>query len=73
MSYQERDLQMIATLTGGKFSRIGDFDRDWRPALSDRMPTVSQKISLALIWPFFVLLFLFAGVEWILRRKEGLK
>ena len=73
VSYQERDLQMIATLTGGKFSRIGDFDNDWRPALSDRMPTVSQKISLAQIWPLFVLLFLFAGLEWILRRKEGLK
>jgi len=41
--------------------------------LSDRMPTVSQKMSLAKIWPIFVLLFFFAGVEWILRRKEGLK
>ncbi len=71
--YTERDLQMIATLTGGKFSKIGDFDPEWRPALSDRMPTVSQKMSLAKIWPIFVLLFFFAGAEWILRRKEGLK
>ena len=71
--YTERDLQMIATLTGGKFSKIGDFDSDWRPTLSDRMPTVSQKMSLAKIWPIFVLLFFFAGTEWILRRKEGLK
>ena len=34
---------MIATLTGGKFSKIGDFDSKWRPALSDRMPRYPKK------------------------------
>ena len=71
--YNRRDLQMIATMTGGKFTEINRFDRSWMPNLSEDLPTVSRRSDLADIWPLFVLLFLLAGLEWIWRRKEGLR
>ena len=71
--YNRRDLQMIATMTGGKFIEINRFDRSWMPNLSENLPTVSRRSDLADIWPLFVLLFLLAGLEWIWRRKEGLR
>ena len=71
--YNPRDLQMIATMTGGKFTEIDRFDRSWLPNLSENLPTVSRRSDLADIWPVFVLLFLLAGSEWIWRRKEGLR
>jgi len=71
--YNRRDLQMIATMTGGKFTEINRFDRSWMPNLSENLPTVSRRSDLADIWPLFVLLFLLAGLEWIWRRKEGLR
>lgn len=71
--YNSRDLQMIATMTGGEFTEIDRFDRSWMPRLSENLPTVSRRSDLADIWPLFVLLFLLAGTEWIWRRKEGLR
>lgn len=71
--YNSRDLQMIATMTGGQFTEIDRFDRSWMPNLSENLPTVSRRSDLADIWPIFVLLFLLAGTEWIWRRKEGLR
>ena len=45
----------------------------WVPKLSAALPTISKRNDLADAWPLFAVLFLAAGVEWILRRKGGLR
>jgi len=73
MRYAERDLQMLANLTGGSFVRVEDMTDTWVPNLSAALPTINKRNDLANAWPLFAILFLAAGVEWVLRRKGGLR
>jgi hypothetical protein len=73
MRYAERDLQMLANLTGGAFVRVEDMTDTWVPNLSATLPTINKRNNLADAWPLFAALFLAAGVEWIWRRKGGLR
>ena len=71
--YAERELQMLANLTGGEFLKIEKFQDDWVPSFSASLPTVQKKRNLDDFWLLFLALFLAAGTEWILRRKGGLR
>ena len=69
----ERDLRMLAKLTGGKYLKIEDLDGDWEPAVAEELPLRVERVSLADNWIFFLVLFLVAGLEWIFRRQAGLQ
>ena len=71
--YAERDLRMLASLTGGEFLPISTLSSDWQPSLSDNLPTIRTTKKLNEYWLLFVGLFLLLGLEWLIRRKEGLK
>ena len=71
--YAEQELRMLANLTGGEFVSISDLAPDWKPQLSDSLPTVKRRNDLASFWPLALALFLTAGLEWIWRRREGLR
>ncbi len=69
--YAKRDLQMLANLTGGEFLEIDQMTDNWLPRISDSLPTLTKRNSLADAWPIFLLLFFASGGEWIIRRKGG--
>jgi len=71
--YAERELRMLASLTGGEFLPIENLTSDWQPTLADNLPQVRKRNKLNEYWLLFVGLFLVVGLEWIIRRKEGLK
>jgi hypothetical protein len=71
--YAERDLRMLANLTGGKFAHVSDMGSDWIPKLSQTVPTVERRNDLANSWVIFLVLLTTGGLEWILRRKVGLR
>ena len=71
--YAERDLRMLASLTGGEFLPIMSLSSDWEPKLSDNLPTIRTTNKLNEYWLLFIGLFLVVGLEWMIRRKEGLK
>ena len=73
LSYAEKDLKMLAKLTGGQFLNIKEMNDDWIPTFSNAMPTIKQKASLGEFWVLFLLLFIAAGLEWIIRRQAGLR
>ena len=73
LSYAERDLKMLARLTGGQFLPINEMSDDWRPTFAESLPTLQKRASLADLWPVFLILFLAAGIEWVIRRQAGLK
>ena len=72
-SFAERDLKMLANLTGGKYQHISDFDSEWEPKFAEDLPTLKKRKSLADAWPIFIALFIAAGIEWVLRRQVGLR
>ena len=72
-SFAERELKMLANITGGKYLHISNFDADWEPGFAENLPTLKKRKSLADAWPIFIALFLAAGIEWVLRRQVGLK
>ena len=71
--YAEQELRMLANLTGGEFVHISNLSMDWKPQLSNSLPTVKRRNDLASFWPLALALFLTAGIEWIWRRKKGLR
>ena len=73
LSYAERELKMLAKLTGGQFLPINEMKDDWRPTFAESIPTLQKRASLTDLWPLFILLFLAAGIEWVIRRQAGLK
>ena len=73
VSYAERDLKMLANLTGGQFLPVSEMGPDWEPTFAQALPTLRQRHSLADAWFFFLVLFLAAGIEWIMRRQAGLR
>ena len=73
VSYAERELKMLASLTGGKFLPISKMDVDWEPQFADVLPSVRKRHSLSDAWLFFLVLFLAAGIEWVMRRQAGLR
>ena len=73
LSYAERELKMLAKLTGGQFLSINEMNDNWIPTFAESIPTLQKRSSLADLWPFFTVLFLAAGFEWVLRRQAGLK
>ncbi len=72
-SYDERELRMLANLTGGEFVKLEKLKDAWRPKISSSLPTRARRNDLAEAWPLFIALFLAAGAEWIWRRKRGFK
>ena len=73
LRYAERDLKMLASTSGGEFLSFSDLTKDWIPRLSDSLPMVSRRDDLANSWPLALVLFLAGGMEWIWRRKGGLR
>ena len=73
LSYGERDLKMLAKLTGGELRAVEDLDSAWKPTFAKDLPVVKKKRYLAETWPIFIALFLAAGIEWLLRRQSGLR
>ena len=73
VSYAERDLKMLANLTGGQFLPVSEMGPDWEPTFAQALPTLRQRHSLADAWFFFLVLFLVTGIEWIMRRQAGLR
>ena len=72
-TYAERDLQMLAKITGGQYLHISDFDHSWEPRFAEDLPTLKKRKKLADAWPIFIALFLAAGIEWVMRRQVGLR
>ena len=72
-SFAERDLKMLANLTGGKYQHISDFNSGWEPTFAEDLPTLKKRKSLADAWPIFIALFIAAGIEWVMRRQVGLR
>ena len=73
VSYAERDLKMLAKLTGGEFLPVSKLSDGWEPAFAEILPTIRKRHSLSDAWLFFVVLFLVAGIEWVMRRQVGLR
>ena len=73
LAMQEQELRMLANLTGGEFVHISNLSPGWKPQLSNSLPTVKRRNDLASFWPLALALFLTAGIEWIWRRKKGLR
>ena len=73
VSFARVELQMLAKLTGGAYLAIDNMNIDWDPIFAKDLPSVRKRHSLANAWLIFVLLFLFAGAEWIIRRQGGLR
>ena len=73
VSFARVELQMLAKLTGGAYLPIDNMNIDWDPTFAKDLPSVRKRHSLANAWLIFVLLFLFAGAEWIIRRQGGLR
>ena len=71
--FAEKDLRMLAKISGGEYIPIAKLRHDWSPPLSDSLPATRKTKNLADAWPIFLVLFLLAGIEWIWRRKGGLK
>ncbi len=71
--YEGRELRMLANLTGGEFLEIQNMGDSWTPELAETLPMVRKKNNLADAWPLFLALFFAAGMEWICRRKGGLR
>ena len=72
-TFAERDLQMLAKITGGEYLHISDFDHSWEPKFAENLPTLKKRKNLANAWPIFIALFLAAGIEWVMRRQVGLR
>lgn len=73
LSYAERELKMLANLTGGKFIPVSKLNNKWEPAFAKDLPKIQKRKSLADAWLVFIALFLATGFEWIMRRQGGLK
>jgi hypothetical protein len=73
VSYAERDLKMLAKLTGGEFLPVSKLNDGWEPAFAEILPIIQKRHSLADAWLFFIVLFLVAGIEWVMRRQVGLR
>ena len=42
-SFAERDLKMLANLTGGKYQHISDFNSEWEPNFAEDLPTLKKE------------------------------
>ena len=73
ISFAKTDLQMLAKLTGGEYLQIEEMDHNWRPNFAEKMPSLDKRHSLANAWIIFILIFLIAGSEWLIRRQAGLR
>lgn len=73
VSFARVELEMLAKLTGGEYLSIDKMNINWEPTFAKDLPSVRKRHSLANAWLIFVLLFLFAGAEWIIRRQGGLR
>jgi hypothetical protein len=72
-TFAERELQMLARITGGQYLHISDFDPSWEPKFAENLPTLKKRKNLADAWYIFIALFLAAGIEWVMRRQVGLR
>jgi uncharacterized membrane protein len=66
-------LQKIADLSGGKFLEIDELSQ--LSTLVNRAPKISQQVHHKSLWDHWlviVLIVLFAGTEWIVRRRRDL-
>ncbi len=73
VSFARLDLQMLAKLTGGQYLQIDEMNDEWTPTFAEDLPSVRKRHNLANMWIVFILLFLLAGSEWIIRRQAGLR
>ena len=53
LSYAERELKMLAKLTGGQFLSINEMNDNWIPTFAESIPTLQKRASLADLWPLF--------------------
>ena len=73
VSFARLDLQMLAKLTGGQYLSIDEMKDNWEPKFAEDLPSVRKRHSLANAWILFIVLFLVAGLEWVMRRQAGLR
>ena len=73
VSFARLDLQMLAKLTGGQYLSIDEMKDNWEPTFAEDLPSVRKRHSLANAWILFIVLFLVAGLEWVMRRQAGLR
>ena len=73
VSFARLELEMLAKLTGGQYFPIEEMSDEWAPTFAEDLPSVRKRHNLANMWVIFILLFLFAGGEWIVRRQAGLR
>ena len=73
VSFARLDLQMLAKLTGGQYLSIDEMKDNWEPNFAEDLPSLRKKHSLANAWILFIVLFLVAGLEWVMRRQAGLR
>ena len=73
ISFARLELQMLAKLSGGEYLSIDEMNDDWEPTFAKDLPSVRKRHSLADAWIIFIVLFLLAGSEWIIRRQAGLR
>ena len=64
---------MLTKLTGWEFLPVSKMSAGWEPAFAEILPTVRKRHSLSDAWLFFLVLFLVAGIEWVMRRQVGLR
>jgi len=73
VSFARLELQMLAKLTGGQYLSVEEMKNGWEPTFAEDLPSVRKRHSLANAWIIFIILFLLAGSEWIIRRQAGLR
>ena len=73
VSFARLDLEMLAKLTGGQYLSVDQMNSNWDPTFAEDLPSVRKRHSLSNAWIVFILLFLLAGSEWIIRRQSGLR
>ena len=73
VSFARLELEMLAKLTGGQYFPIEEMSDEWAPTFAEDLPSVRKRHNVANMWVIFILLFLFAGGEWIVRRQAGLR
>ena len=73
VSFARLDLEMLAKLTGGQYLSVDQMNTNWDPTFAEDLPSVRKRHSLSNAWIVFILLFLLAGSEWIIRRQSGLR
>ncbi len=73
VGFAERELEALCRMTGGNYYHYRDLDDAAELQLAAGLPTETLRHFPTDSWIFFLVLFLVAGIEWIIRRQAGLR